>query len=149
MVNGEELNGDDVEYMLSIKKFSMVGEMVKDDLEFVSTILSLDELLFLVLKYVKTDLCIECLESFEKFNPGFVKEYRDYYGNNALWNLLHRKIVAHPTSTVAKKKKKTLKQNSGDTRLFEVLTKKYECDVELENIYGLSYKKATEILVNM
>ena len=117
MVNGEELKSNDVEYMLAKRKFSMVGEMVKDDLEFVSTVLPLDELLFLVLKHVKTDLCIECLESFERFKPGFIESHQDYYGNNALWNLLHRKIVAHPTSSSAKKRKKSLKQNSGDARL--------------------------------
>jgi len=149
MVNGEELKSDDVEYMLSKRKFSMVGEMVKDDLEFVSTVLPLDELLFLVLKHVKTDLCIECLESFEKFQPGFVANHHDYYGNNALWNLLHRKVVAHPTSAIAKKRKKSLKINSGDARLFDVLTKQYGCNVDEENIYGLSYKKAVEMLENM
>ena len=102
-----------------------------------------------MLKHVKTDLCIECLESFEKFKPGFIKNHHDYYENNALWNLLHRKVVAHPPSTVAKKKKKSLKSNSGDAKLFDVLTKKYECNVEEENIYGLSYEKAVEMLENM
>ena len=148
-VNGEELARNDVEYMLAKRKFSMVGEMVKDDLEFVSTVLPLDELLFLVLKHVKTDLCIECLESFERFKPGFIESHQDYYGNNALWNLLHRKVVAHPTSSSAKKRKKSLKQNSGDERLFDVLTKKYGCKVDVENIYGLSYRIAVETLESM
>ncbi len=149
MVNGEELKSNDVEYMLAKRKFSMVGEMVKDDLEFVSTVLPLDELLFLVLKHVKTDLCIECLESFEKFKPGFIESHQDYYGNNALWNLLHRKVVAHPISSSAKKRRKSLKQNSGDARLFDVLTKKYGCKVDAKNIYGLSYKRAVEMLERM
>lgn len=145
MVNGEELKVDDVEYMLAKRKFGMVGEMVKDDLEFVSNLLPLDELLFLVLKYVKTDLCIECLESFEKFKPGFIKSHRDYYGNNALWNLLHRRVVAHPS----KSRGKSLKQRSGNARLFEVLTTEHGCKPDVENIYGLSYERAIEMLKDL
>lgn len=128
-LNGESITSSDVEYMLSKKKFNMVGEMVKDSIDIVSEVISPMEILFLILKYVKPDLCIECLESFEMWKPGFISECRDYYGNNALWFLLHR----DPTGT--RKKCKYTRD------LKDILVNKYKCDPDEENIYGLSWKK--------
>jgi len=128
---GEELGLRDVEYMLETKKFSMVGEMAKSDLDTILEILPLQEILFIILKYVKESLCIECLEAFEKHSPGIISSSRDYYGNNALWSLLHRR-----TSKSGRK---------SEPKIRKVLVEKYGCDPTETNIYGLSYDSALKM----
>lgn len=144
LLSGEELKHEDIEFMLHKKKFSMVGECVKDNLEFALELLPLNELMFLVLKYVKNSLCLECLESFEKWKPGTISGMRDYYGNNALWYLAHRRVVAHPSES-KKRGKKTTKQGQSFKEIYNVLVDKYGCDPESKNIYGLSYNMMTKI----
>lgn len=145
---GESLSHEDVEYMLTNKKFNMVGEMVKGDLDLVLEVLSPVELFFLVMKYVKQDLCLECLEALEAWKPGFVSGIRDCYGNNALWFLLHRKIVADPNYAAKQvregKQKSFVKRHVGDL-IKNVLIEKYHCDPDEENVYGLSWNKVSKM----
>lgn len=145
---GEEMKLEDVEYMLTKKKFKMVGEMVKGDLDLVLQVLPPIELFFLVMKYVKQSLCLECLEAFEAWKPGFVSSIRDCYGNNALWFLLHRKVVADPNEASKQvlqgKRKSTVKSHSGDI-VKRVLIEKYHCSPDEENVYGLSWSKVSKM----
>ena len=145
---GEDLKHEDVDYMLAKKKFNMVGEMVKSDLDLLLDMLSPIELFFLVMKYVKQNLCLECLEAFESWKPGFVNSIRDCYGNNALWFLLHRKVVANPNEAskqIVQERRKSIFKNRVGELLEQTLIEKYNCDPDEENIYGLSWNKVSKM----
>lgn len=131
---GETLKLDDVEYMLGRGKFSLIGEMVKDDIGLVSEVLSEFDMLFLVLKYVKKSLCADCLKAFEQWKPGYIKNFRDQYGNNALWFLGHRKSA------------KTDCSMNDERYLEKLLVETYECNPQEENNYGLCWYKVQKIL---